>query len=276
MTTISDLIIENRGRVRYLILNRPNKRNALNYEIKRDLQAAVVEAATDDSVGAIVIRGNGKSFCAGGDITPDPNAVSDYDIDIRVDIQRMQRTSGNWGVLWKGKAVIAQIHGHCIGEGTELALNCDVIIAADDVRIGYPPVRALGSPPTHMWTYHVGPQWAKLMLLTGDTIDGKTAERIGLVAKSVPADQLDSVVDAIAQRMALVPNDLQAANKSICNKALDLMGRQLLQQLALETDAIAHKSLAVKEFYERSNKDGLKSALDWRDGIFAETKHDGD
>ena len=114
----------------------------------------------------------------------------------------------------------------------------------------------------------VGPQWAKWFLLTGESVSGKRAEEIGLVWKSVPREELEDVVEDLACTMARIPWELLAANKSIVNRALELMGRNTLQHIAAETDAIAHQAPIVKEFARRSREDGLKAALEWRDGPF--------
>jgi len=119
-----------------------------------------------------------------------------------------------------------------------------------------------------MWTYMVGPQWAKWFLLTGESVSGKRAEEIGLVWKSVPRDDLEATVENLACTMARIPWELLAANKSIVNRPLELMGRNTLQHIAAETDAIAHQAPIVKEFARRSAQDGLKAALEWRDGPF--------
>jgi enoyl-CoA hydratase len=115
-----------------------------------------------------------------------------------------------------------------------------------------------------MWTYMVGPQWAKRLLLTGERIDGRTAERIGLVMQAVAASKLDDTVHALGSNIARVPYDLLAQNKSICNKAIDLMGRTMLQELARESDAMAHKSPAAQEFSRIARSEGLKAALAWQ------------
>ncbi|MEC9278993.1 MAG: enoyl-CoA hydratase-related protein, partial [Chloroflexota bacterium] len=154
--------------------------------------------------------------------------------------------------------------------GTDLALHCDIVIAADDANIGFPPVRSMGTPPTHMWTYMVGPQRAKWFMLTGETVSGKEAEKMGLVMQSVPAEGLDAAVDDLANKMAKIPWDMLAANKSIVNKALDLMGRNMMQIIAAETDAVSHQSEIVKEFNRISNEQGLKAALAWRDAPFSD------
>lgn len=264
-----NILTEVRDGVLHLTLNRPEKLNALSEPLLEEFFAALREAEDNPKVGALVVNGAGRAFCAGYDITPDPRAPTSYERGLRADISRMERRHRRWGVLWNlNKPVIAQVHGYCVAGGTDLALHCDVIIATEDTQIGFPPVRAQGAPPTHMWTYHVGPQWAKSLLLTGDLIDGKTAAQIGLVLKAVPTSALEAEAHNLARRMALIDPHLLAANKAICNKAIELMGRTMLQQLALETDAIAHKSAAAEEFGRIGKEKGLKAALEWRDGKF--------
>ena len=121
-----------------------------------------------------------------------------------------------------------------------------------------------------MWTYLVGPQWAKWFLLTGDSVSGAKAAEIGLVWKAVAREDLDAEVETLAGRMARIPWELLAANKSIANKALELMGRTTLQYLAAGTDAIAHQAPAVKEFNRIARGEGLRAALGWRDRPFAD------
>ena len=259
------------GRVR---LNRPEKLNALSRELQDELVDCLQALDDDPSVNVITLRGNGRAFCAGYDITPpateDAQQTADYvRNNIRADIHRMKRTPNTMNaILNMSKPIIAGIHGYVIAGGTDLAMHCDIIVAADDAQIGFPPVRSMGTPPTHMWTYMVGPQWAKWFLLTGESVSGKQAEEMGLVWKSVPAEGLDATVDDLASTMARIPWELLAANKSIVNKAMDLMGRTTLQHIAAETDAIAHQAPIVKEFNKIAKEEGLKSALEWRDRPF--------
>jgi enoyl-CoA hydratase len=254
-------------------LNRPEKRNALNVALQDELVEAMSAAEADRDVRTVILKGEGKAFCSGYDISP--SAWSDYEgqLTMRDDIQNLRRVVSRFATIWQlSKPVIAQVHGYCLAGGTDLALHCDMVIAAEDAIIGYPPVRAMGSPPTHMWTYLVGPQWAKYMLLSGDTIDGKTAERIGLILRAVPAEKLEEEVMELAEKMANTPWDLLAVNKSIVNKAVELMGRSLLQQLAAESDAIAHQAPIVGEFYRMAAEKGLKAALESRDSPFGDYK----
>ena len=256
------------GRVR---LNRPEKLNALSRELQDELVDCLERADDDPEVRVMTLRGNGRAFCAGYDITPPSTpeaqaAAQEQRDNIRSDIHRMKRTPNTMNsILNLSKPVIVGVHGYCIAGGTDLAMHCDIIIAADDAQIGFPPVRSMGTPPTHMWTYMVGPQWAKWFLLTGESVSGARAEELGLVWKSVPGEGLDAAVEDLARTMARIPWELLAANKSIVNKAMDLMGRTTLQHIAAETDAIAHQAPIVKEFSRMAREEGLKAALEWRD-----------
>jgi enoyl-CoA hydratase len=269
----ANLLTEIRDRVLYLTLNRPEKLNALTLGVMDDLIHAVKAAQADDAVGCILVAGAGRAFCSGWDLTP-PAAGgrvghgdrSPEEMTLREDLDALSARSGRWSTLWTStKPIVAKVHGYCLAGGTDLALHCDLILAAEDAEFGFPAVRSMGSPSTHMWTYLVGPQWAKRLLLTGRRIDGRTAERIGLVVEAVPAAELDRAAHALAADIAQVPYDLLAQNKSICNKAIELMGRSLLQELARESDAMAHRSPAAQEFARIAARDGLKAALAWQD-----------
>lgn len=268
--TGDSILTETRDRVLHVMLNRPEKRNALTESMRIELTEIVRQAARDRDVGAILIKGAGKSFCAGVDISPNGARSSERSSQTLPERMQSQRElSGRWGLLWDSpKPVLAQVHGHCIGGGTDLALHCDIVIAAEDAQFGYPPVRAQSSPGTHMWTYLVGPQWAKRLLLTGDLIDGKTAAQIGLVLKAVPSERLDGEAVELARRIAMVPSDLLAINKGICNRALELMGRGLLQQLAADADALGSTVPSAAEFARIASENGFRAALEWRDGKF--------
>ncbi len=264
------------GGIARVTLNRPEKLNALSQQLQSELIECLTNADEDPEIRVITLRGAGRAFCAGYDITP-PQSNEDRETtearrgNIRSDMQRLQKTARLMTSIFDlSKPVIAGIHGHVIAGGTDLALHCDIIIAAEDANIGFPPVRSMGTPPTHMWTYMVGPQWAKWFMLTGETVSGKEASDIGLVWKSVPAEGLDAAVENLATKMAKIPWEMLAANKSIVNKALDLMGRNMMQVIAAETDAVSHQSPIVKEFNEISSQQGLKAALEWRDSPFRE------
>lgn len=260
--------LETVSRVRHIVLNRPHKRNAINAAMWDELMAAMEEAESDADVGAVILRGEGPSFCSGADLSPSPDSEPGAS-SFRAGLDGLSGLGERVRKIWNlRKPTIAQVHGFCLGEGTDIAFHCDLVMAAEDAQIGYPPVRALGSPPTHMWTFLAGPQWAKRMLLTGDQIDGKTAERAGLVLEAFPADQLSEEVQSVASRMAKVPYEISVQNKSICNKAVELMGFTLLQELARESDAMAHQSPHLEEFTRMASDQGLKAALAWLNKSF--------
>ena len=264
------LEFERIDRVGRITLDRPEKLNALSTELQTEIVAAAKEAEADPDIHALLLRGRGRAFCAGYDITPTAARGAEREKrTIRSDISRMEEMVARWNTIWNLRIpTVAQVHGYCVAGGTDLALHCDMVLVADDARIGFTPVRAMGTPPTHMWIYSVGPQWAKRMLLTGDLISGEKACEIGWAIDSVPADQLEDAALELATRISHIGKDLLTANKYIVNKAVELMGRTLLQQIALEHDAIAHLAPEALEFSRISQEQGLREALAWRDGPF--------
>ncbi len=311
------ILYEKDGGKARITLNRPEKLNALSAKLQRELNAALWEADNDAAVHAIILRGNGRAFCAGYDLSPMQSGprragggggsstaagegparagetarapasgeqaratadsgetytnvyrgMSNFDDDAW-QLERQQRD--RLAIMDIHKPVIAQVHGYCLAGGTDLALMCDIVVVADDAVIGYPPVRAMGSPPQHMWTYLVGPQWAKYMLLTGDSISGLEAAEIGLVWRSFPADQLEAAVEGLAAKMEMIDVELLAPNKRIVNLAMEMMGARTIQRMAAENDARAHLAPSVREFGRRAMTEGLKSALEWRDTKFSD------
>lgn len=267
-----------RGRAR-ITLNRPEKRNALSFELLGELHDALWEADNDRAVHAVVLRGAGKSFSAGYDLTQPQGSVggkrpeADYRGVRSIDddawhLERSQRL--RMALFDMHKPVVAQVHGHCLAGGTDIALLCDIVIAAEDAVIGFPPARDLGTLPNNMWLYHVGPQWAKRLTLTGDTITGAEAAKIGLVLKAVPADLLEAEVEGLMDRFALIDPDLLTANKRIINLGLELMGARTLQRLAAENDARAHLAGSIREFGAKLMEKGLKATLAERDAAFGD------
>ncbi|MFQ5880101.1 MAG: enoyl-CoA hydratase-related protein [Dehalococcoidia bacterium] len=257
------------GRAR-ITLNRPEKLNAISLQMQEELDRALWEADSDPGVHVVILRGAGRAFSSGYDISP---TAGQGQMSLERDIWRLEQGLFKRLAIWDmHKPVIAQVHGYCLAGGTDLALLCDIVIAAEDAVIGFPPVRAMGSPPNHMWTYLVGPQWAKRFLLTGDSVSGKEAERIGLVLKAVPADELEAEVESLADKMAKIDVDLLAANKRIVNVALELMGARTVQRLAAEMDGRAHLAPSVAEFARIAREVGLKAALEWRDAKFGDSR----
>lgn len=266
----------------HITLNRPEKRNALSLPMQAELAEALWEADNDKSVHCVIIKGAGPSFCSGYDLSKygseaPVSRVAAGDRTYRThrslddDAWQQERAQRYRMALFDmHKPSIAQVHGHCLAGGTDIALLCDMVIAADDAVFGFPPARDLGSLPNQMWVYHVGPQWAKRLLLTGDTITGKEAQQIGLVLKSVPADQLENEVEQLASRLALIDSDLLSVNKRSVNLALELMGARTLQRLAAENDARGHNTEAARAYRQSVKEKGLKETFRQRDQQFGD------
>ncbi len=269
------------GRAR-ITLNRPEKLNALSLALQAELAEALWEADNNREVHCVIIKGAGKAFSAGYDLTG---------ADGNVPVSRVQAADGAYrggrsidddawqlersqrfrmAIFDMHKPVIAQVHGYCLAGGTDVALLCDMIIAADDATFGFPPARDLGALPNNMWLYNVGPQWAKRLTLTGDTITGAEAQQIGLILKAVPADLLTREVEGLAARMAHIDPDLLSANKRIINMGLELMGARTLQRLAAENDVRGHNTRAAAEFRRSVKENGLKATLSNRDAKFGD------
>jgi len=166
-------------RIVRITLNRPEKRNAINNILLRELKQALLEADDLKSVNAIILQGAGKDFCAGYDLVTtygdlngaDPTEYRGTQKNFDDECWSMERQNETVNLFSEiHKPIIARVHGNCLAGGTDLALACDMVIAADNAKIGFPATRANGSPPAHMWFYHLGPQWAKRMLLTGDSL----------------------------------------------------------------------------------------------------------
>jgi enoyl-CoA hydratase len=261
------------GRAR-ITLARPKTHNAMTPGLLEELERALWEADDDTAVHCVVLRGEGASFCSGYDLTalggkkqPGHRTGRSHDDDIWLIEQNNRRIRALWEMH---KPSIAQVHGNCLAGGTDLALACDLVIAADDARIGFPAARSMGALPNNLWMYHCGPQWAKRLQLTGDSVTGADAAKIGLVLKAVPADVLENEVEGLADRFSLIDPHLLAANKRITNLALELMGAQTLQRLAGENDARAHRAQAVRDYGQSIREHGLKETLRRRDEPFGE------
>ena len=169
--------------------------------------------------------------------------------------------------------MICKVQGHAVAGGSDIALCADMIIMAEDARIGYMPSRVWGCPSTAMWVYRLGPERAKRMLFTGDTVDGREAERLGLVLKAVPAEDLDAEVEALAERMATVPVNQLMMHKMVINRAVEAMGLFDTQRLATLLDGVARHSPEGMAFKARAEAVGWKRAVQERDqGTYDWTK----
>lgn len=264
------ILVENDAGVVRITLNAPEKRNAMSTEMQGELIAAVEAAGRDASAGCVVIKGAGKGFCSGYDISSGRMEGGEA-------ISLPRRTldtvamSRQWSRIWDATIpVIAQVHGFCLAGGTDLALNCDLVLVEDNATIGFPALRMGGTPPTSMWLYNLGPQWAKRLLLTGDTFTGRMAEKIGFALEAHPADQLDAKVTFLARRIVAMGRDITGINKFVLNRGIELMGRGTLQNIAASLDSVANQAPEMAAFQQRVAEVGLGAAFKERDAAFSE------
>lgn len=273
---MSKVLYEKDGRIGRITLNRPEAMNAIDDEVPGQLQDAVEAANADPSVHVIILSGAGKAFCAGYDLTyyaegnGSGEATQPMPWDPMKDYAFMSRNTEKFMSLWRShKPVIAKVQGFAVAGGSDIALCCDMIVMAEDAKIGYMPVRVWGCPTTAMWTYRLGPEKAKRMLLTGDKVTGTEAADMGLVLKAVPADELDAEVERLAERMATVPINQLMMQKMVINQAIEAMGLANTQRLATVFDGITRHSPEGINFKERSEQVGWKQAVDERDrGVY--------
>lgn len=273
------------GAIATITLNAPEKRNAMSPQMLEELRLALLEADDLLSVNVIVLKGAGKDFCAGYDLA---GAYAGRAADEAAGTTLQYRSGAKtfdddcWGmernldrlttILDIHKPVIAQVQGNCVAGGMDLAFLCDIVVAADDAKIGYPATRANGTPPINMFYYHLGPQWAKRLLLTGDIISGLDAARIGLVMDAVPADQLEAEVAALAGKMSQIDAELLSVNKRSVNLAFELAHARTLQRLTTELDARGHLAQGPRrtKFKKDIAELGLKAAVKERDAPFGD------
>jgi enoyl-CoA hydratase len=266
------VLYEKTGRIARLTLNRPEKLNAINDALPRELRDGVARANADDGVHVIVLEGAGRAFCAGYDLEmyaekPRPIAYSqNMPWDPMVDYAGMSANTECFMSLWRSfKPVICKVQGYAVAGGSDIALCSDLIVMAEDARIGYPPARVWGCPTTAMWVYRVGAERAKRMLLTGDLVTGIEAARMGLVTEAVPAAELDATVERWAQRMAGVPRNQLMMQKLMINQAYDNMGLATTQMIATIFDGITRHSPEGFAFKQRCEEVGFKQAVRERD-----------
>ncbi|MCY1279240.1 1,4-dihydroxy-2-naphthoyl-CoA synthase [compost metagenome] len=260
------------GRVATLTLNRPERLNAIDDRMPDDLAAAVARANADDAVHVIVLTGAGRGFCSGYDLkffAENPRGVygsQEMPWDPMVDYALMKRNTEQFMSLFRSyKPVIAKVNGPAVAGGSDIALCCDLIVMAEEAQIGYPPARVWGCPTTAMWVYRLGAEKAKRMLLTGDLIDGREAERLGLVYQSVPLAELDAAVDALTARMQGIPKNQLMMQKLMINQSFHNMGLETTQMFATLFDGITRHSPEGVRFKARCEEVGFNQAVRERD-----------
>ncbi|MEO8145200.1 MAG: crotonase/enoyl-CoA hydratase family protein [Betaproteobacteria bacterium] len=260
------------GRIARITLNRPARLNAIDDKMPREIRRAVEAANDDERVHVIVLAGAGKAFCAGYDLKKFAEGDSknrwnqSMPWDPMRDYRGMKANTDDFLAIWRSyKPVICKVHGYAVAGGSDIALCADIVIMEDKAKIGYMPARVWGCPTTAMWVYRLGAEKAKRMLLTGDTVDGTTAEKMGLVYQAVPLKDLDKTVDALAKRMAGVPKNQLMMQKLMINQAYENMGLSSTQMMATLFDGITRHSPEGVWFKNYAEKHGFHAAVKWRD-----------
>jgi enoyl-CoA hydratase/carnithine racemase len=284
------------GRIARVTLNRPERGNGITLEMPRELAACVERANLDPEVHVIALAGNGTGFCGGYDLVafaegrPDDTASDDvpegsaldpgviaanHDPDAIwdpvVDFQMMSRNvRGFMSLFWSEKPVVCKVHGYCVAGGTDMALCSDLLVVAEDAKIGYPPARVWGVPTTALWVHRLGPARAKRLLLTGDSLSGRQAVSWGLATDWAPADDLDRVFEELLERVARIPVSQLVMHKLQANQAILSAG--LLQTQALSTlmDGIARHTPEGYAWQRRAAQAGFKQAVRERDEPFGD------
>ncbi len=269
---MSTVLYETHERVATLTLNRPERLNAINLELPRDLREAVERADADPQVHVIVLQGAGKGFCGGYDLvefaeTPgEMHGNQEMPWDPTLDYRMMSQNTEDFMSLWRAtKPTIAKIHGAAAAGGSDIALCCDMVVMAEDARIGYPPARVWGIPTPMMWVYRLGIENAKRMLFTGDLISGVEAAAMGLIQQAVPVDELDEAVQVLCDRIKGVPRNQLMMSKIVVNQAYEAMGLTNTQRFANFFDGVARHSPEGLWFRERATQVGFKQAVAERD-----------
>lgn len=293
------------GRIARITLNRPERGNGITMDMPQEMARCVERANLDPEVHVIALSGNGSGFCGGydlvesaegqaggaeGDARPlgsvlDPavqmrNHVPGSAWDPTVDYAMMSRNvKGFMSLFHSEKPVVCKVHGFCVAGGTDMALCSDLLIIADDAKIGYPPARVWGSPTTAMWFHRLGLEKAKRLLFTGDCLSGKEAVAWGLAIESAPAEALDARCEQLLARIARMPVNQLIMMKLLLNQSVMQQGLHTTQMLGTLFDGAARHTEEGYAFQQLAAREGFREAVRQRDLPFGDigrsTSRDG-
>ena len=267
------------GSIATITLNRPDYLNAIVRPMWTQLDHFIAEANRDPEVKVIVLRGAGRAFCAGFDFGTDGDLAAvrsegrawDPGRDAIGVTNRWDAPVPNFMGLWSSpKPTIAQVHGWCVGGGSDMALSADLVIAAEDAQIGTPYSRMWGCYLTAMWVYRLGLAKAKEYALTGKPLSGAEAARVELINQAVPADQLDEAVEELAEQLSSIPSSQLAAMKLVVNQAYEGMGLRNSQVLGSILDGAMCNTSEALAFIDTAMTEGVPAAVAQRDGPFSD------
>src|SRR3984957_6878469 len=291
------LLYEVTDRVARITLNRPERGNGITRLLVSELERCVEQADLDPAVHVILLAGAGKGFCGGYDLVesaegqgllgeegsvPPPGSPLDPAVmaanhdpagtwDAMVDYAMMSRNVRAFMSLFHcGKPVVCKVQGFCVAGGTDMALCSDLLVIAADAKIGYPPARVWGSPTTSMWVHRLGPQRAKRLLFTGDSLSGTEALEWGLAIEAPGPDRLDERTEILLDRIARVPVNQLRMMKLLVNQSLYAQGLYSTQALGIMMDGVARHTVEGFAFQRRAMRDGFREAVRERDEPFGD------
>ena len=296
MEKLTTMTYERAGRIARITLNRPERGNGITMDMPRELTACVERANLDPEVHVIALSGNGTGFCGGYDLvdsaqnmamenaqsdhlkgTPlDPliqmkNHIPNSNWDPMIDYAMMSRNvKGFMSLFHSDKPVVCKVHGFCVAGGTDMALCSDLLVIADDAKIGYPPARVWGSPTTAIWVHRLGIEKAKRLLFTGDCLSGKEAQEWGLAIESAPAEILNERFEILLNRIALMPINQLVMMKLLLNQTIMAQGLHTTQILGTVFDGMTRHTQEGYDFQQRAASAGFKQAVRERDEPFGD------
>ena len=313
MQELNTISYESDGRIARITLDRPERGNGITLEMPREIAACVERANLDPEVHAIALAGNGTGFCGGYDLVGsaeagmeavgaearlansaepegpavppgsplDPKVIAanhapESDWDAVTDFQMMWRNvRGFMSLFHSEKPVLCKVHGFCVAGGTDMALCSDLLVVAEDAKIGYPPARVWGSPTTALWAHRVGIARAKRLLLTGDSLTGAEAVEWGLATESAPSPELDGRFEALLERVARLPLNQLVMMKLLTNQVAYAQGLHATQLLGTLFDGITRHTEEGHAFVRRAAEAGFKQAVRDRDEPFGDYGMEG-
>jgi len=258
--TFETINYEVEGPLAWITLNRPQKLNAISKQMLAELNQALDLAQSNDAIRVILLRGEGRAFSAGFDLDYDPEG--DIKLELQNDFDLIMR-------FWDSpKPTIAAVHTYCLGGALELAVACDITIAASDCRFGEPEVKFGSGIVAMLLPYVIGPKRAKEMLLTGnDRISSETAEKWGLVNRVVNPECLVDEARSVATEIARNDQLAVRITKQALNTTYEIgrMREALKHALELDVTIETTDTDESRQFNEILKNEGAKAAIDWRD-----------
>ena len=283
MSEYTEILTIKKDRHAIIQLNRPEKMNALSHKLRSELFDAVKTFEMDDDVRVIIIRGSGRAWSAGYDLSGIAQAEDDRDyVEKRTGLPAVgpqhpgqgqwpqHLLSGYWQLWECVKPVISMVHGFCLAGGTELATMCDLMFVAEDAIIGYPPVRAMTPVDIIYHPWHMPMRKARELLYTGDSVTGKEAAAIGWANYAYPIEELEERTIAFAERIANIDGPMLQMTKRQVNRVYEIQGFRTSLQVGGDMQTLGAMRPGGGTFGSIAREKGLKAALDWRDRPFGD------